>query len=148
MSAVYGLLLVNIAVLVFGGSLIATRRPNAPRWLTESAAASAITIITIALFVLGIGLTIQFTVSYGREPLGFIETSLIGGLLIALAVVLAAIGRRLRGTDAPATQPPARRSEPAASATPDRSSAVPSTPPTTTPSPSPTPGRPPRKRAA
>lgn len=148
MSAVFGLLLVNVAVLVFGGALIVTRRPNAPRWLTESAAASAITIITIALFVMGIGLTIQFAVSYGREPLGFTETSLIGGLLIVLAVVLAVIGRRLRGANAPANEPHAERGQPAVSSMPDRSSAVPSTPPTTTPSPSPTPSRPPRKRAA
>lgn len=102
MSAVFGLLLVTLAVLLFGGVLAASRRRTAPGWLRESAAASAIVITTIGLFVIGLGLTVQFAVSYGREPLGWIESSLIGAMLVVMAIAFAAIGRLVRGQDSAA----------------------------------------------
>ena len=108
MSAVLGLLLITLAVLLYGGGLVASRRRVLPGWLGESAA-SAIVITTIGLFVMGIGLTVQFAVSYGREPLGWVESRLIGGMLILMAVAFAAIGRLLRrqvpGTEESAEAP-------------------------------------------
>lgn len=99
MSAVFGLLLVTLAVLLFGGALAASRRRTSLGGLRESSAASAIVITTIGLFVLGIGLMVQFAVSYGREPLGWIESSLIGAMLVIMAITFAAIGRLVRGQD-------------------------------------------------
>ncbi len=100
MSAVFGLLLITFAVLLFGGALVASRRRGAPGWLGESVAAPAIVITTIGLFVMGIGLTVQFAVSYGREPLGWVESALIGGMLVVVSVAFGAIGRLLRAPNA------------------------------------------------
>lgn len=96
MSAVIGLLLFTMAVLVFGMALILARRPDAAIWLTEGFVATLITITTIALAAMGLGLVGQFAVSYGREPLSFNEGILIGTSLIVLTVVFAVIGRVLR----------------------------------------------------
>lgn len=95
MSAVVGLLLFTTAVLVLGLALIFARRPKTPLWLTEGFAASLITITTIALAVMGLGLVVQFALSYGREPLSSGEVVLISTSLIVLTVVFAVIGRAL-----------------------------------------------------
>lgn len=96
MSAVIGLFLFTMAVLVFGVALIFARRPNAAVWLTEGFAATLITITTVALAAMGLGLVGQFAVSYGREPLSPNEVILIGTSLIVLTIVFAVIGRVLR----------------------------------------------------
>lgn len=95
MSAVIGLLLFTVAVLVFGVVLIFARRPNAAVWLTEGFAATLITITTVAFAAMGLGLVGQFALSYGREPLSPNEVILIGTSLIVLTVVFAVIGRAL-----------------------------------------------------
>jgi hypothetical protein len=97
MSAFFGLLLITLAVGLFGGALVLSRRPKAPVQSTESVAASVVAITTIALFATGLGLIIQFVMSYGREPLTPVTAALTAATLIALLVAFAAIGRRLRG---------------------------------------------------
>ena len=96
MSAVTGIVLFALAVLIFGVALVVARKPNAPEWLTEGFAGSLITITSIALAVTGLGLVGQFATSYGREPLGAKEIVLISISVTLLIGVFAGIVRALR----------------------------------------------------
>jgi amino acid permease len=96
MSAVLGVVLFTLAVLTFGVALVVARKPDPPGWLTEGLGGSLITITTIAFAVTGLGLVVQFAVSYGREPVGAKEIVLIGISLMLLTVVFTGIAKALR----------------------------------------------------
>lgn len=96
MSAVIGIALFVLAVLIFGVALIVARKPNAPSWLIEGFGGSLITITSIAFAVTGFGLAGQFVASYGREPLGAREIVLISISVMVLVVVLVGVFKALR----------------------------------------------------
>lgn len=96
MSAVIGIVLCVLAVLIFGVALIVARKPSAPGWLTEGFGGSLITITAIAFAATGLGLVGQFAVSYGREPLGAKEIVLISISVILLIGVLVSVVKVLR----------------------------------------------------
>ena len=96
MSAVIGIVLCVLAVLIFGAALVVARKPGAPGWLTEGFGGSLITITAIAFAVTGLGLVGQFAASYGREPLGAKEIVLISISVILLVVVFVGVVKALR----------------------------------------------------
>jgi hypothetical protein len=106
MSAVTGIVLFALAVFIFGVALVVARKPNAPAWSTEGLAGSLITITSIALTVMGLGLVGQFAVSYGREPLGAKEIVLISISVMLLVGVFVGVVKALRRSTRIAVAPP------------------------------------------
>ena len=116
MSAVIGIILCVLAVLIFGVALVVARKPNAPGWLIEGFGGSLVTITSIAFLVTGLGLVGQFVASYGREPLDTKETVFISISVILLIGVFVSVVKALRRST-PMPDAPSTPMEPAFAAT-------------------------------
>ncbi len=85
MRGVVGLLFLAGAILLFGGALIVSRVPHAPKWMTGSGTSQAAMLGSIFCAGLGLGLVGEFAVKYGFRSLSPWETALVGVSALLLA---------------------------------------------------------------
>lgn len=80
MLLVYGTTGLVLAMLTFGITLIGSRNPQEPAWVSDFLVANVYVPVMVALAVLGTASIVQFMLSLGKQSLGVKEIVLLIGI--------------------------------------------------------------------